>query len=55
MRDAQFLPVYLISLSAFDVLVFGDVDAVDALRVIYQSLSLVSVFLPFAHSQRLLG
>ena len=55
MRDAQFLPVYLISLSAFDVLMFRDVNTIDALRGIYQSLSLVFVFLPFAYSQRFLG
>ena len=53
--DAQPLPVDRILLLAFAMLVFGDVDAVDALRCIDQSLALVFISLPFAHSQRFLG
>lgn len=53
--DAQPLPVDRILLLAFAMLVFGDVDAVDALRGINQSFALVFVGLPFAYSQRFLG
>ena len=49
--DAQPLPVDGVALAPLAVLVFGDVDAVDAVGGIAQSFTLIHVFLPFAHPE----
>ena len=50
--DAQTLPVDRVFLLSFSMLVFGNVDAIDALRGIDQAFALLFVGFPFAHSQR---
>ena len=51
MRDAQTVPVDWIFLSSFSMLIFGDVDTIDTLGSIDQSLSFISVIFPFTYTK----
>ena len=55
MGHAQLVPVYGVLLTAFAVLVAGDVDAIDALAGVLDALAQIAVVLPFAYTDGRVG
>ena len=53
--DAEFAPIDGVVFAAFDVLVLGNVDAVDAVAGVRDSLAAEAVALPFAGFQTVVG